>query len=152
MQPTRTLLVLLLLTVLAPAVLACQRSAADGRVTVELQSIEPSPPVVGPAVLYLRLRDTNGRPVTGLQSIQVEGTMTHAGMKPVIVEAHEREDGVYVTQGFSFTMAGDWIVIARGSWQGRPFEASTTLAGVRPASLPTVTPTHDRGNAMTPTP
>jgi hypothetical protein len=38
--------------------------------------------------------------------------MTHAGMEPVITEATATENGLYQTEDFAFTMAGDWILQA----------------------------------------
>ncbi len=51
----------------------------------------------------------NDEPLSGAQ-VTVTGDMTHAGMSPVIATATEQEKGLYLTEGFEFTMAGDWIV------------------------------------------
>ena len=51
----------------------------------------------------------DGEGVTGA-SIEITGDMTHAGMIPVITEAQETEPGLYRSDDFSFTMAGDWIL------------------------------------------
>ncbi|MCX7622198.1 MAG: FixH family protein [Thermomicrobium sp.] len=125
---------------------ACRRGEASETVTVTVVAIDPSPPTVGPATLRLRLQRADGTPLTGLGTIEVEGTMTHAGMQPVIATAVEESEGMFVTRDFAFTMAGDWIVIVRGSVRGDRFEARTEVNGVRSAAG---TPAHQHG---TPTP
>ena len=50
-----------------------------------------------------------GEPEVGA-TVTVRGDMTHAGMAPVIAELTEDEAGVYVTNDFELTMAGDWII------------------------------------------
>ncbi|WP_448576062.1 FixH family protein [Thermomicrobium sp.] len=144
-------LVLTVLIVVLP-IAACRRGEARAElVTLDILAVSPEPPIVGPAEIQLRLRDQRGQPLTGLGTIEVEGTMTHAGMEPVIVRAREADDGIYVTQDFRFTMAGDWIIIARGTWNGRPFEARAWIAGVRAGTAP-ATPTHDHAPRPTPSP
>ena len=79
---------------------------ADGvRVSLEL----PQKPAVGPAPVRVYVLGSDNQAVTGA-SVSVTGTMTHAGMEPVIAEARPTENGLYQTQDFTFTMAGDWIV------------------------------------------
>ncbi|MBO9387162.1 MAG: hypothetical protein J7453_12080, partial [Thermomicrobium sp.] len=63
----------------------------------------------------------------------------------------EAGDGIYVTQDFRFTMAGDWIIIARGTWNGVAFEARAWIAGVRAGTVP-ATPSHDHAPHPTPSP
>lgn len=147
----RVIIPLLLLSVLASNLIACQRGQQNPPVTVDIVSVKPSPPQVGAAELRLRLRDQRGQPIVGLGSVEVEGTMSHAGMKPVIVQAREEGDAVFVTQGFEFTMAGDWIIIVRGTWNGQAFEARTTIPGVRSGIQSPATPAHDQGSGATPT-
>lgn len=65
-------------------------------------------PALGAAQLNVYvLNDGNG--VTGAE-VKVTGDMTHAGMVPVLADATEVEQGLYASEGFEFTMAGDWIV------------------------------------------
>ncbi|MCX2727627.1 FixH family protein [Thermomicrobium sp. 4228-Ro] len=139
------LFLLLSLVLLVPLTAACRRGEATTHVRAELAAIEPDPPAVGPATLRFRLLDsTDGRPVTGLGTVEVEGTMSHAGMEPVITTAREEEDGIYVTEGFRFTMAGDWIVIVRGTRNGERFETRFELSGVRSSAG---SPGHQHGTA-----
>ncbi len=147
----RLIVVLALFTVSVSVSTACQRGQQHSTVTVEIVSVEPSPPLVGPTELRFRLRDDRGQPISGLGSVEVEGTMSHAGMKPVIVQAREEGDGVFVTQGFEFTMAGDWIIIVRGTRNGQAFEARHTISGVRSGIQSPKTPGHDHGASPTPT-
>jgi hypothetical protein len=131
---------------------ACRRGEARAeQFKLDILAISPEPPIVGPAEIQLRLRDQRGQLLTGLGTIEVEGTMSHAGMEPVIVRAREAGDGIYVTQDFRFTMAGDWIIIARGTWNGQPFEARAWIAGVRTGTAP-ATPHHDQTSSPTPSP
>ncbi len=131
---------------------ACRRGEARAElVTLDILAVRPEPPIVGPAEIQLRLRDQRGQPLIGLGTIEVEGTMSHAGMEPVIVRAREAGDGIYVTEDFRFTMGGDWIIIARGTWNGQPFEARAWIAGVRAGTAP-ATPTHDHASSPTPSP
>jgi hypothetical protein len=138
-------MLLLSLVLLVPLTVACRRGDANANVRAELAAIEPDPPVVGPATLRFRLLDsTDGKPLIGLGTVEVEGTMSHAGMEPVITTAREEEDGLYVTQGFAFTMAGDWIVIVRGTRNGERFETRFEISGVRGTAG---SPVHQHGTA-----
>uniref|UniRef100_A0A7C5VXR6 YtkA-like domain-containing protein n=1 Tax=Thermomicrobium roseum TaxID=500 RepID=A0A7C5VXR6_THERO len=152
MSVIRLLISVLLLVVLASSLAVCQRGQRSSEVMVDIVSVEPSPPQVGPAELRLRLRDERGQTLAGLGSVEVEGTMSHAGMKPVIVQAREEGDGVYRTENFEFTMAGDWIIIVRGTRNGQAFEARTTISGVRSSRQLPTTPGHDHSPKVTPTP
>ncbi len=67
-------------------------------------------PKIGPAQVRVHVLK-NDFVVTNAR-VTVMGTMTHAGMEPVISQASEVENGTYRTLGFSFTMAGDWILQA----------------------------------------
>ena len=58
--------------------------------------------------------------------------MTHAGMKPVIVETEALGGGRYATKGFAFTMGGDWVIIVRAVLaDGSRAEQRVDLKGVR---------------------
>ena len=84
-------------------------AAAGGSATAALMRIElPDDPVVGPAQVEVFLLDGD----TGVEGADVEvvGDMTHAGMEPVIADAGTVEPGLYRTEDFRFTMAGDWIL------------------------------------------
>lgn len=125
-----------LLVVLAVALLAvgsaCGRgasSAGSGDYQVSF-SVEPSPAAVGPATVTVTIRDGDNAAVTGA-TVEVEGTMTHAGMQPVFADAREQGSGQYMTEDFEFTMGGDWILIARVTLaDGTSFEHSEDLPGV----------------------
>ncbi len=79
---------------------------------------------VGPATVTVEVRD-GGEPVAGAQ-VEVRGDMTHAGMAPVLVTTEEVEPGVYASDGFAFTMAGDWIISATvAAADGRTVTAET---------------------------
>ena len=80
----------------------------DGvRVSLEL----PQKPAVGPTPVRVYVLGSDNEAVTGA-TVSIMGTMTHAGMEPVITEATPTENGLYQTQDFTFNMAGDWILQA----------------------------------------
>lgn len=75
-------------------------------------STAPTPPIVGPVRMVVTVTDEGGTGVEGAE-VRVEGTMTHAGMVPILETAEAGEDGRYVVPAFDFTMGGDWILITR---------------------------------------
>ncbi len=83
------------------------------RVSLEL----PAELAVGPAEVRVYLLGGDNEAVSGA-SVTVTGTMTHAGMEPVITKAVLAEEGLYRTKDFNFNMAGDWLL-----------EAEVTLPG-----------------------
>lgn len=83
---------------------SASRAASSARVEVEGDA------AVGPATVVVYLLE-DGEGVSGAE-VEVTGDMTHAGMAPVIAETVEAEPGLYRTEGFEFTMGGDWILTA----------------------------------------
>jgi hypothetical protein len=71
----------------------------------------PTPPVVGPSRIVVALTDDQGAAVAGA-TLRLEGTMTHAGMVPVLRDATPEGGGRYRVDDFEFTMGGDWILLA----------------------------------------
>jgi len=69
---------------------------------------QPSTPVVGDGTLVVTLRDPAGNPVSGAR-LQVEGNMSHAGMKPSFGKVTGEDAGRY-TVAIPWTMGGDWYV------------------------------------------
>jgi len=65
-------------------------------------------PALGEAEILIYVLD--GTDAVEGADVTVTGDMTHAGMVPVIAEAPQQEPGLYATEGFEFTMAGDWII------------------------------------------
>ena len=122
----RTLLPLLSLTLLLALLTACgdpapqdgdggaagtagDATATSGDATAMRLEV-PADPEVGTTTLRVYLLEEN-EAVEGAD-VEITGTMTHAGMVPVIEAAEESEPGLYVADGFDFTMAGDWILTA----------------------------------------
>jgi|OpeIllAssembly_1097287.scaffolds.fasta_scaffold1172917_1 hypothetical protein len=70
--------------------------------------VQPSQPRVGDGTLVVTLRDPDDRPVAGA-GLQVEGNMSHAGMKPSFGTVTAEDAGQY-TVAIQWTMAGDWYV------------------------------------------
>jgi hypothetical protein len=69
---------------------------------------QPSEPGVGDGTLVVALRDPAGNPVTGA-GLQVEGNMSHAGMKPSFGKVTGEDAGQYIV-AIPWTMGGDWYV------------------------------------------
>lgn len=90
-----------------PSAASGSGSASGVRVRLEL----PQQPAVGPAPVRVYLLGADNQAISGA-TISVTGTMTHAGMEPVITEATPTEEGLYQTEDFTFNMAGDWILQA----------------------------------------
>jgi hypothetical protein len=61
-----------------------------------------------PMLVYI-LKDNQA--VSGAK-VDIEATMTHAGMTPALAEAQETETGLYRADPVELEMPGDWIVIA----------------------------------------
>jgi hypothetical protein len=87
---------------------ACRAApASTGGVQVDLRVTTQK--TVGPASVEVTLRDSSGAPVDGAQ-VTLKGDMSHAGMQAVIVPMKAGSGGSYISDGFKFTMAGDWIL------------------------------------------
>ena len=112
---TRATTVIVIALLGALTLSACNPRAEDsGALDVTILSVSPDPATVGDAVITLQIHDVDGNPVAGA-TIEVEGTMTHAGMQPVIVTTEALGEGKYATQDFRFTMGGDWVIIVRAT-------------------------------------
>jgi hypothetical protein len=109
---------------------ACQQKyETEPAITVEYE-ITPQPLRAGAAMLSLRLADVTGQPLSGAR-INVEGNMTHAGMRPVFGEAREAERGRYQA-AIEFTMGGDWIILLHLTLpDGSKVERRLEVKGVR---------------------
>jgi hypothetical protein len=102
--------------ILAVGLVACAGRGGTGdfgadRAQIDLR-IAPPTPAVGAAQLALTLADPSGAPLDGA-TVEIEGTMTHAGMRPVFAQARGQGDGRYQVDAFTFTMAGDWLLIVK---------------------------------------
>jgi hypothetical protein len=119
-----------LLLILTLALTACGGSDDDeGDLSVEL-ALTPDPPLVGPATIVVTLHDADGQPISGAE-MELEGTMTHAGMVPVFGAAAEKEPGRYETE-LEFTMGGDWVIIVRADLpDGGSLEKEFDVPGVK---------------------
>lgn len=138
MGPAPLVLVLLLGSGLA----GCRGEGAVGDTfpgSVEV-SVAPTPPVVGPALVIVRVRGHEGDPVIDAD-VRLEGTMTHAGMVPVHADAVESGAGNYRVDAFEFTMGGDWILRAH-------IETPDGPSGVHETNLRVVS--GPRGDGKTP--
>ena len=97
-------------------------------VTVDV-TVEPTPPQLGPATVYVELHDSNDQPITGA-AVELEGNMNHAGMVPVLANASEVAPGRYEAT-LNLGMAGDWYILVRADLpDGRSMEHRVDLPGV----------------------
>jgi hypothetical protein len=85
---------------------SAQALPAGMSVKIELEG----EPKIGnvPMLIYI-LNDNQA--VTGAK-VNIEATMTHAGMTPALAEAQETEAGLYRADPVELEMSGDWIVTA----------------------------------------
>jgi len=119
----------LLWLVIVLALAGCGGNDDTSGVAVDL-TISPDPPKVGPAEIVVTLADAEGNPIAGA-SLELEGTMTHPGMKPVFADAKETAAGRYEAT-LQFTMGGDWIIIVRGELpDGSKLEREIEVRGVQ---------------------
>ncbi len=120
------LLALCALSLLLAACGEAEESLPD--VSVEL-TVSPDPPQVGPATVVVILQD-DGQAIGGAE-MNLEGTMTHAGMVPVFADAVETSPGQYKA-ALEFTMGGDWVIIVRAVLaDGRTLERQIDVPGVQ---------------------
>jgi hypothetical protein len=94
-------------------IVGCRRDP-PGTTARLVWTLSPDPPRVGPAVLSLFLADPDSKPVAGARW-RLEGHMTHPGMPPVLADATAVGAGRYEAR-LTFTMAGDWVVLAEAEW------------------------------------
>lgn len=108
----------------------CSRPSAPAADAVVDLQIEPSPPKVGQAEIVLHLTESSGEPLEG-GTLEVEGNMNHAGMKPVFATLTETEPGRYAGN-LEFTMAGDWFLLVTGQLaDGRAVNEKIDVPGVQ---------------------
>lgn len=123
-------LVLALCAVLSiPLVAGCLRSAVgSGNAVIDIILVTER--VMGPATIEVGVKREDGAPVDKAEVV-VKGDMNHAGMKPVIAQTKNVASGKYLTEGFRFTMAGDWIVTAQVTLpNGEKLEKTIDIKGV----------------------
>ena len=105
------------------------REAQDGSgssPTAVRTELEGEPALGEAKVLVYVLKDNEG--VSGA-TVEVTGDMTHAGMAPVTATAKEVGAGLYETEGFEFTMAGDWLLTSEVVYpDGTEVEDTTALS------------------------
>jgi hypothetical protein len=92
--------------------------------------IAPYPPKTGPATITLKLADSAARPINGAR-INLEGNMSHPGMRPVFSEARDLGSGRYEAT-LEFTMRGDWVILFHISLpDGRKLQRQIDVKGVQ---------------------
>ncbi|MCW9711827.1 FixH family protein [Aliifodinibius salicampi] len=92
--------------------------------------VEPDPPRVGRTTMDITLTDSTNQLIKGAK-VELQGNMSHPGMKPVVVTAEEVKPGHY-SADFDFTMGGDWFFIITSTLSDkRVVEREITIPGVR---------------------
>lgn len=111
-------------------VVACQPSGNENADINLNWEIQPDPPKVGKATLNLTLRDSTDQLIRGAD-VELEGNMSHPGMKPVLAEAKEVEPGQYSAE-MKFTMSGDWFILVHATLPNeRVIQKQINISGVR---------------------
>jgi YtkA-like len=108
----------------------CHKTSETPTDIVFEHEIAPSPPRTGSATITLKLADSAGKPINGAR-INLEGNMSHPGMRPVFSEAREAEPGRYKA-ALEFTMRGDWFILFHITLpDGRKLEKQIDVKGVQ---------------------
>lgn len=108
---SRLLRYVLLFSLLVLALASCRTGPpnenTDTGINIALQ-LDPDPPRIGEASLLVTITNAQGEPINDAR-VNVRGDMNHAGMRPVLREVENGEDGVYRIP-FEWTMGGDWLL------------------------------------------
>ncbi len=108
----------------------CHSAPSDSPDVKAELALDPDPPVVGENHLTLNLTHAQGAPLEGA-TVQVEGNMNHAGMKPSFADLKETEPGRYAGT-LEFTMGGDWfILVSAKTSDGKAVERKIDVPGVK---------------------
>jgi YtkA-like len=108
----------------------CHKTSETPTDIVIEHKIAPDPPRTGSATITLKLADSAGKPISGAR-INLEGNMSHPGMRPVFSEAREAEPGRYEA-ALEFTMRGDWFILFHITLpDGRKLEKQIDVKGVQ---------------------
>ncbi len=119
-----------LLLIIALALAGCTRaSTSDSSLTITME-VTPNPPTVGMTTIDLQVLEATGQPLEGAR-VEVEGSMTHAGMVPEIAAADELAPGRYRAM-VPLSMSGDWLItVAVHMADGRVVEQTLPLPTVK---------------------
>jgi hypothetical protein len=108
----------------------CRKSSETPPDIVFESKVAPDPPTKGPATVTLKLADSAGKPIVGAR-VNLEGNMSHPGMRPVFGEASEVSPGRYEA-ALEFTMGGDWVILFHITLpDGRSLQRQIDVKGVR---------------------
>lgn len=108
----------------------CRKTSETPPDIVFESKVAPDPPTKGPATVTLKLADSAGKSIVGAR-VNLEGNMSHPGMRPVFGEAREATPGRYEA-AFEFTMGGDWVILFHITLpDGRSLQRQIDVKGVR---------------------
>jgi hypothetical protein len=96
------------LLIIMLALAGCTRASTSGSALTITMEVTPNPPIVGMTTVDLQVLEPNGQPLQGAH-VEVEGSMTHAGMTPEIAAVDEVAPGHYRAL-LPLSMSGDWLV------------------------------------------
>lgn len=119
-----------LLLIIALALAGCTRASTRDSVLTITMAVTPNPPTVGMTTIDLQVHEANGQPLAGAH-VEVEGSMTHAGMTPEIATADELAPGSYRAM-VPLSMSGDWLItVAVQMADGQVVEQTLPLPNVK---------------------
>jgi hypothetical protein len=108
----------------------CHKTSEKPPDIVFEHKIAPDPPRTGSSTVTLKLADSAGKPISGAR-VNLEGNMSHPGMRPVFSEAREMESGRYEAP-LEFTMRGDWFILFHITLpDGRKLQRQIDVKGVQ---------------------
>lgn len=108
----KTIIIILLSTLLAVALAGCGGEGDDEQTVVEdvtiMVMVDPDPPAVGDTMLMVSVTDVDGNAITDA-SVYVYGNMDHEGMEPEEGNADMSMNDMYHVP-FHWSMGGGWIL------------------------------------------
>jgi YtkA-like protein len=108
---------------------ACRQQESKSPGLIFAHEISPQPPRVGKVTITLNIKDAADGAVAGAR-LNIEGSMSHAGMVPVFADATEIEPGRYRAV-MELSMAGDWNVTVHLTLSdGRKLDHEFEIKGV----------------------
>jgi hypothetical protein len=91
----------------------CRQSPTTNTPDLQLELDTSSPFKIGQSDLIVTLKDAQGNPIDNAK-IEVQGDMTHAGMKPSLGSVDKGTQGQYKIP-FDWSMGGDWVLTIKAT-------------------------------------
>lgn len=120
----------IILLILTFIIFGCKNSSDENSEIRFEWRIQPEPPRVGMATIHISLKDSTEQSISGAD-IELEGNMSHPGMRPVMATAEEVAPGEYEAP-IEFTMAGQWFILVESTLaDGKVIERQINIPQVR---------------------